>query len=235
MHREFDAPNQGVIKMRIFIKVIIISIITIFFFIGCDGEVTIYSYLSDIISVGSEKESLYTTANLVIEGLDSPDDIEFLKTHINGFTNEEVISKDFSNALSFDIKIPIVYSDKILEDDTSDFLLYLIIIDENDYYGISYKMNQEVISEISDYIESTYYQSFNVNDFKISIIIDNDTRKTQDILGYSVYVQAKPYPLEYKAKINYRDKIKIVLSEILQKAYQDSSYKQPFFVIKKGA
>ena len=182
-------------------------------FISCGGDIKISIFTRDLSDVmNSREEVLYTNVNLIVEGLDDENDIEFLRRNLNGFSNEHKVDYNYSTSLSFDIKAPILKDGA--EFDNSN---YLIVItgkkdkDKTDYY---LQYNQELFWRINNYIYNTHYQNIELKKFKIKLDINNDERKPVNLITYSSYVSGKSYPFTHQETLNERDRINVELSEI---------------------
>lgn len=182
-------------------------------FISCGGDIKISIFTRDLSDVmNSREEVLYTNVNLIVEGLDDENDIEFLRRNLNGFSNEHKVDYNYSTSLSFDIKAPILKDGA--EFDNSN---YLIVItgkkdkDKTDYY---LQYNQELFWRINNYIYNTHYQNIELKKFKIKLDINNDERKPVNLITYSSYISGKSYPFTHQETLNERDRINVELSEI---------------------
>ena len=182
-------------------------------FISCGGDIKISIFTRDLSDVmNSREEVLYTNVNMIVEGLDDDNDIEFLRRNLNGFSNEHKVDYNYSTSLSFDIKAPILKDGA--EFDNSN---YLIVItgkkdkDKTDYY---LQYNQELFWRINNYIYNTHYQNIELKKFKIKLDINNDERKPVNLITYSSYVSGKSYPFTHQETLNERDRINVELSEI---------------------
>ena len=182
-------------------------------FISCGGDIKISIFTRDLSDVmNSREEVLYTNVNLIVEGLDDENDIEFLRRNLNGFSNEHKVDYNYSTSLSFDIKAPILKDGA--EFDNSN---YLIVItgkkdkDKTDYY---LQYNQELFWRIKNYIYNTHYQNIELKKFKIKLDINNDERKPVNLITYSSYISGKSYPFTHQETLNERDRINVELSEI---------------------
>ena len=191
-------------------------VVLCFLFISCGGDIKISIFTRDLSDVmNSREEVLYTNVNLIVEGLDDENDIEFLRRNLNGFSNEHKVDYNYSTSLSFDIKAPILKDGA--EFDNSN---YLIVItgkkdkDKTDYY---LQYNQELFWRINNYIYNTHYQNIELKKFKIKLDINNDERKTVTLTTYSSYVNGKSYPFAHQETLNERDRINMELSEIFGK------------------
>lgn len=201
-------------------------------FISCGGDIKISIFTRDLSDVmNSREEVLYTNVNLIVEGLDDENDIEFLRRNLNGFSNEHKVDYNYSTSLSFDIKAPILKDGA--EFDNSN---YLIVItgkkdkDKTDYY---LQYNQELFWRINNYIYNTHYQNIELKKFKIKLDINNDERKPVNLITYSSYVSGKSYPFTHQETLNERDRINVELSEIFGDYISSMDDKQyPIFSIE---
>ena len=182
-------------------------------FISCGGDIKISIFTRDLSDVmNSREEVLYTNVNMIVEGLEDENAIEFLRRNLNGFSNEHTVDYNYSTSLSFDIKAPILKDGA--EFDNSN---YLIVItgkkdkDKTDYY---LQYNQELFWRINNYIYNTHYQNIELKKFKIKLDINNDERKPVNLITYSSYVNGKSYPFAHQETLNERDRINVELSEI---------------------
>ena len=204
--------------MEAFMKRFYFSFIVVlcFLFISCGGDIKISIFTRDLSDVmNSREEVLYTNVNLIVEGLDDENDIEFLRRNLNGFSNEHKVDYNYSTSLSFDIKAPILKDGA--EFDNSNYLIVITGKKDNgksDYY---LQYNQELFWRINNYIYNTHYQNIELKKFKIKLDINNDERKTVTLTTYSSYVNGKSYPFAHQETLNERDRINIELSEIFGK------------------
>ena len=188
-------------------------VVLCFLFLSCGGDIKISIFTRDLSDVmNSREEVLYTNVNMIVEGLDDENDIEFLRRNLNGFSNEHKVDYNYSTSLSFDIKAPILKDGA--EFDNSN---YLIVItgkkdkDKTDYY---LQYNQELFWRINNYIYNTHYQNIELKQFKIKFEINNDERKPVNLITYSSYISGKSYPFTHQETLNERDRINVELSEI---------------------
>ncbi|MGN0751241.1 MAG: hypothetical protein ACI4LS_12225 [Treponema sp.] len=201
-------------------------------FISCGGDIKISIFTRDLSDVmNSREEVLYTNVNMIVEGLEDENDIEFLRRNLNGFSNEHTVDYNYSTSLSFDIKAPILKDGA--EFDNSN---YLIVItgkkdkDKTDYY---LQYNQELFWRINNYIYNTHYQNIELKKFKIKLEINNDERKPVNLITYSSYISGKSYPFTHQETLNERDRINVELSEIFGDYISSMDDKQyPIFSIE---
>ena len=182
-------------------------------FISCGGDIKISIFTRDLSDVmNSREEVLYTNVNLIVEGLDDENDIEFLRRNLNGFSNEHKVDYNYSTSLSFDIKAPILKDGT--EFDNSNYLIVITGKKDKDKTNYYLQYNQELFWRINNYIYNTHYQNIELKKFKIKLDINNDERKPVNLITYSSYVSGKSYPFTHQETLNERDRINVELSEI---------------------
>ena len=185
-------------------------------FISCGGDIKISIFTRDLSDVmNSREEVLYTNVNMIVEGLDDENDIEFLRRNLNGFSNEHKVDYNYSTSLSFDIKAPILKDGT--EFDNSNYLIVITGKKDKDKTNYYLQYNQELFGRINNYIYNTHYQNIELKKFKIKLDINNDERKTVTLTTYSSYVNGKSYPFAHQETLNERDRINMELSEIFGK------------------
>ena len=182
-------------------------------FISCGGDIKISIFTRDLSDVmNSREEVLYTNVNLIVEGLDDENDIEFLRRNLNGFSNEHKVDYNYSTSLSFDIKAPILKDGA--EFDNSNYLIVITGKKDKDKTNYYLQYNQELFGRINNYIYNTHYQNIELKKFKIKLDINNDERKPVNLITYSSYISGKSYPFTHQETLNERDRINVELSEI---------------------
>ena len=194
------------------ISFLFLGLLSLLFF-SCGGDIKISVYTRDLSDVMSSRETiLYTNVNMIVEGLEDENDIEFLRRNLNGFSNEQKVEYNYSTSLSFDIKAPIIKDGT--EIDNSNNLI--VIIGKKDKGKTNYylKYNQKLFSRINNYIYNAHYQNIELKKFKIKLEINNDERNPINLITYSSYINGKSYPFSHKEILNERARINIELSEI---------------------
>ena len=201
-------------------------------FVSCDGEITISIYTRDLKDVIISNEGvIYTNVNLIVESLKDESDIEFLRNNLNGFSNERPVEYNYSNSLSFDIKIPIIKESTEL--DYSKDLLILYGVKNNEQIDFYLTYNHALFAHIDRYFYNTHYQNIELNKFKIKYEMNNDERKDVELIIYSSYVNGKSYPFAHSEILKERDRLSIDVSEIFRNHISSSHYSEyPLFSIK---
>lgn len=200
--------------------------------IGCGGDINLKIYARDLQDIMNQKETvLYTTANIQVKGMNEKD-IEFLKTQLTGFSNEKIVEYNYSDALSFDIKIPITKSgtDVLNKGD----LLVIEGKQDDRNYDFYINFNNDLLQTIDDYFFNEHWIHFNISEFKIKLTITNDIRQSTKIKAYSSYINGTAYPFAYSGNLNERDELVMELSEIFNKylSKNENAGQHPIFTIE---
>ena len=215
-------------------KIIYIISMTICFFIfGCDGDISISIYTSDLSDVISLKENIvYTNVNVIVDNLKDEKDISFLRNCLNGFSNDYIVKSNyFSDSLSFNIKIPIVKEETTYIDFSKD-LFILKAKNKNSKIDYYLKLNKELFTKINDYCYSVYYQNIVIEDLKLYLEINNNERKPISVMIYSSYVNGKSYPFEHSEIVDAHNRLFFQVSTIFtQYISETSNIDYPLFSI----
>ncbi|PKL23831.1 MAG: hypothetical protein CVV47_13555 [Spirochaetae bacterium HGW-Spirochaetae-3] len=208
---------------------IAILILSVFLFSACDGDVIVNLYVQDLIELKSGNvPKLYTTANIVVTNITKDSEKEYLRSVIGNVTNERMVSRGYSEAYSFDTKIPILGKGASISEVADNDLIYIQMIETPEGMVLAYKYNEIVLSKIRQWIKSEYYQEFSTEDITMSIKIDNDSREDFSFTTRSVYINDKAYPFESKNILSRRDNLSIQISEVLKNAIETNSDFIPF-------
>ena len=175
---------------------------------------------------------------MVVESLKDEDDINFLRNNLNGFSNEQFVELNYSTSLSFDIKIPIINDEDILEDENLDYnfsddLMYILCKKNKD--GIDYYLhyNSSLLSRLDYYFYQTHYQHIEFSKFKLKIELNNDIRKSCNISTYSCYANGQSFPFKTDFILQERDRLNIELSEVFSSYLSKEESDYPILSIIK--
>jgi hypothetical protein len=214
---------------------IILLVIFVLILVCCGGTLKIFLYTSDLINIATgSANTTYVNANIVVENLKEEADINFLKQNLNSFSNEQIVKYNYSDSLSFDVKIPIINIQNIQAHNIEKDLLYIIASEQNNNYSYTYKFNSALVNKIDNYVYRAHYQHIDFSSFETSIIVENDIRNVIDIIASSVYINNQPYPFSFSGELQRRDKIELRISEILRSAIlKDDNNTYTLFKINK--
>lgn len=189
----------------------------LFFVLACDGSLLVSLYTSDMLTVARQSETvLYTSVTIIASGLKEEKDIEFLRNNLNSFSNERIIKHDYSDALTFTVKVPIVNENFQGTFDSSKDLLFIYANDKPDRIDYLCKYNSAVLDTISTYLKNEHFQTFNWNDLTLSLKLENDLQEPVSVLAYSSFINGEPYPFSAAITLNRRDHVDIEFSNVLR-------------------
>jgi hypothetical protein len=217
--------------MKRFIGLFII--LSAFLFMSCDGDVTVNLYVQDLLDLKAAKVPIsYTTANIVVGSVTKDKEKDFLRSIIGNISNERMVTRGYSDAYSFDTKIPILGKGASISEVADNDLLYIQVMETPEGTVLAYKYNETVLNRIRQWLKSEYYQDFSTKDITMSIKIDNDSREDFSFTTRSVYINDKAYPFESKNILKRRDILNIQISEVLKKAIETNSDFIPFMQVE---
>lgn len=212
---------------------IVLCLMCGFIIFSCDGSLLLSLYTSDMIAASKQGEPvLYTNATIIASGLQEEKDIEFLRNNLNSFSNERIVKQDYSEALSFTIKVPLVNGDYQGTFDSSKDLLFMYAQDTPTQIDFYCMYNNDVLTRISDYLQNEHFQTFDWNDLALSIKLENDMQEPVSVLAYSSFINGEPYPFTASLNLKRRDQIEIEFSNVLKNSIVKGN-KQLVVSIKK--
>ncbi|MFZ7134710.1 MAG: DUF7424 family protein, partial [Eubacteriales bacterium] len=182
----------------------VVLLLATMLFVGCDGELTATIYVRDVIDLSEEKnEILYTNAVVAIES-PGESNVEFLKQKMKEWFREaknfRTSSKDFTNYMVADIKIP-VYNLDIKNQEIEDLFSVVVVNGSNtDDVHIGLSIKKEAFQRIADYVSNQFYSTISISDWELNIVVNNDTRQIVNMTAQSVYIDNTPvfYPVEFQ-------------------------------------
>lgn len=198
-------------------RLIILSFILLLLIIsGCKFGIYSEIYLSDVYEFTqnpASKCSIFSTIKLEILSEDTYRENKDKITNIllNYFWEIDNVRFEKGNLENYyvgDVDISFVRNK-----DESKTLVWLTV----DKDGILYMgFNKNAFEELSETVLTEFYQTLDIKDFNIEIVLVNDLKKDIVIEGQGVYINNKPMPFLNKVSVKNRQKIKIVFSNVLR-------------------
>ena len=225
---------------------ILIFITVLFLLTSCKLELDGEIFVADVIDVGEGKGTLYTPMNLSFEmsskdtcNKDKEEISNILKNYFTNFVAKDCYSEDFNSFLRIGADIPIIV-DPVPGDgqvDLSDksVISFGVVKEENEqlwYYNSYIALNSQLFELISKKIEDKYYQSLKLNKTKIKLSINNDGRETEEVRFASSFVNGKPVVFPQNFKIERRQKIDFLGSDVTTAAFDQDKLAYIFTVVK---
>ena len=225
---------------------ILVFITVLFLLTSCKLELDGEIFVADVIDVGEGKGTLYTPMNLSFEmsskdtcNKDKEEISNILKNYFTNFVAKDCYSEDFNSFLRIGADIPIIV-DPVPGDgqvDLSDksVISFGVVKEENEqlwYYNSYIALNSQLFELISKKIEDKYYQSLKLNKTKIKLSINNDGRETEEVRFASSFVNGKPVVFPQNFKIERRQKIDFLGSDVTTAAFDQDKLAYIFTVVK---
>ena len=207
-----------------------------------DGEI----YVADVIDVGEGKGTLNTPMNLSFEmssenkcNEDKKEISNILNNYFINFVAKDCYSEDFNSYLRIGADIPII-KDPVPGDgqvDVSDksVISFAVVRGENEqlmYYSTYIALNNQLFELISKEIKDKFYQTLKLNKTKIELAINNDGRETEELRFASSFVNGKPVVFPQNFKIERRQKIDFLGSDVTTAAFDQNKLAYIFMIIK---
>ena len=199
-------------------KFVIFSLIILFFIFlsGCELNIASEVYIRDLYDFANDKNIDSTMVKSVLKmEIISKDTFKENKDKITDiikeyFDNVENVRYEEDNLRSYyvaDIEIPITKGLEI-EDKILSF----------SFNGVSFfiRFNNSLFEELNSIILNNFYQTFDLKDFSIEIVLVNDLKKDVNVELQGVYVNSRPYPFLTRITMKNRDKLIIKFSDVLR-------------------
>ncbi|AXR68329.1 hypothetical protein DPV73_10135 [Leptospira mayottensis] len=202
-------------------KVLLLS--AMFFTLLCKYKIVSDLYLSEIIKIANTKGGIKYFANSELKfGVNSQDkceeDKEYLtKTLGNYFheiTNVQCSKEEFENYFQASVKIPIVRTTE--SQFTSIPGLLNITVTPGEKVQIGLFLSPEHFNSLKETIKEKYWNTININEFSLGLVIINDTKEKVKLTATSVYVDKKPIPGFSEFELKSKSKTTILLSNVLK-------------------
>jgi hypothetical protein len=199
-------------------KFVIFSLIILFFIFlsGCELNIASEVYIRDLYDFANDKNIDSTMVKSVLKmEIISKDTFKENKDKITDiikeyFDNVENVRYEENNLRSYyvaDIEIPITkgleIEDKILSFSFNGVSLFI-------------RFNNFLFEELNSIILNNFYQTFDLKDFSIEIVLVNDLKKDVNVELQGVYVNSRPYPFLTRITMKNRDKLIIKFSDVLR-------------------
>ena len=225
---------------------ILIFITVLFLLTSCKLELDGEIYVADVIDVGEGKGTLNTPMNLSFEmssenkcNEDKKEISNILKNYFINFVAKDCYSEDFNSFLRIGADIPIIKDlvsgdGQVVLSDKS-VISFAVVKGENEqlqYYTSYIALNSPLFKSISKKIKDKYYQTLKLNKTKIELAINNDGREAEEVRFASSFVNGKPVVFPQNFKIERRQKIDFLGSDVTTAAFDQDKLAYIFTVIK---
>uniref|UniRef100_A0A7C3RIR8 DUF7424 domain-containing protein n=1 Tax=Dictyoglomus thermophilum TaxID=14 RepID=A0A7C3RIR8_DICTH len=199
-------------------KLIMVSLIICLFITlsGCKLDISSDIYLSDLYDFVNDSKTDMIWVNSVLRlEIVSKNTFKENKDEITSvleeyFDNVENVRYEENSLQSFyvaDIEIPLTKSEEV-----EDRVISFSFKDDNLYVNF----NNSLFEGLNSSIFNKFYQSIEINDLSIEVMLINDLKRDVSIELQGVYVNLKPYPFLKKLTMKNRDKMMIRFSNVLR-------------------
>jgi len=227
------------------IKKILIFIAVLFLLSSCKLELDGEIYVADVIDVGEGKGTLNTPMNLSFEmssedkcNEDKEEISDILKDYFINFVAKDCYREDFNSFLRIGADIPIIFDSeqdgKVMISDKSVINFSVLKWENEKYFGYNttIALNSQMYDSISKEIKNKYYQTLKLNKTKIELAINNDGRETEELRFAGAFVNGKPVVFPEMFKIERRQKIDFLGSNVTTAEFDQNKHAFVFQIIK---
>tara|TARA_B100001123_G_C15025293_1_gene913147 strand:- start:165 stop:860 length:696 start_codon:yes stop_codon:yes gene_type:complete len=207
-----------------------------------DGEL----YVADVVDVGQGKGTLNTPMNLSFEMSsvdkckeDKEEISNILKDYFINFVAKDCYSEDFNSFLRVGADVPIIMDtapgDGKVDLSNESVITFSVVPGENEtmkFYTTYIALNSPLFDSISKKIKDKYYQTLKLDKTKIKLAINNDGRETEDVRFASAFVNGKPIVFQQSFKLERRQKIDFLGSNVTTAAFDQNKIAYIFTVVK---
>ncbi|MBW0435453.1 hypothetical protein HGB47_17735 [Leptospira yasudae] len=197
--------------------------LAIFLTLLCKYKIVSDLYLSEIIKIATTKGDSEYFANSELKfGVSSHDKCEEDKEHLtetlgnyfHDISNIQCSKEDFENYFQASVKIPIVRATE--SQFTSIPGLLNITVTPGEKIQVGLYLSPEHFNSLKETIKEKYWNTINIDEFSLGLIIINDTKEKIKLTAASVYVGKKPIPGTSEFELKSKSKTTILLSNVLK-------------------
>ena len=188
---------------------------------GCKIEMETDLYSSDLRSVSGGETGLTTPANLAlpISSVDKCTEdtqkiVKIMEGMIASFEPKGCERKDINSFMMSVVQVPIV--DSVDNWASSDELFGIVAQNDTEdanRINVFLVMNLDRYDILSDRVKDEFYQSLDLDDSTISVVLNNDEREDVTIMVDNAFVQGQP-ELRIAYAVSRRGQVKIDLSDV---------------------
>lgn len=187
----------------------------------CDSDLTADLYVRDIVDLANGTvDRVFTSATISVEspGSDSAAEVEqYIRENFRDANNFRVESRNYTDFVLSDIKIPVVNADTTNSPtEPQDLFALLVRVTEAGSAEFGIAVNNGKFTRISRHAKDEYYQDVSVSDMRITLRVSNDTRSEAAVLLSDVYANQNPLPFEHEYLLSPRDVVELRFSDVLR-------------------
>ena len=188
---------------------------------GCKLNLTADLYSTDLRAAKAGTPDLFAPATLAFQvpSVDKCDEhsasiSEIMAGILDDFTPKGCKREDMESFLLGDTQMPLFVS----EDEwiKSDELLGIILFDRPDpeHIGIGVVLNTDKYGILTNRMNEKFHQTIDLSDSKVTLVLNNDERNSVTFAVIGAFVNSSPVLGEQEFKLNRRQKVDILLSDV---------------------
>jgi len=205
--------------------------------IGCEVELDVKLFTQDIIDTANKTTNLKTPVNVHLE-IPGKNWIKkeknefqvrsFLEKRFGKAGTFTTLQRDFSTFLVAPVKIPL----NLKSSPNDNIFEFLVSKTKENKFDVFFKVNKSKFKDFSKDVEEEFFNEINPEDVAVNVDLNNDTRETINITGYSSYLDNKPHPFEGSKILERRDSVKVQISKIHMDYLGDRGESKIFSITK---
>lgn len=206
-------------------KLILPILLSLFITFACESLLHFQMFSSDLFDLYKGEISTLSVNSSVTTEI-SEDDFEAGKDLIEDYfrdaKNFRLEKGDIYDNLVADYKIPVVLSKDYKPSSIDIFTIVLKPIDDQSFQ-IGLAFNDVMYNELNAYVEETFFSALDMDEMTLSFNFQNDLSEQIEITWMSSYVNGQASPISRSEILNKRDSQKVELSDIMLRAFSQSS------------
>ncbi|WP_156469897.1 DUF7424 family protein [Leptospira alstonii] len=196
---------------------------TAFLGLYCKYAIISDLYLSEVIKIANGKgDKEYFAGSQLKFGVSSEEKceedkeylIETLGNYFHEISEVKCTKEEFESYFQASIKIPMV---KAVDGKfTSVAGLLNITVTPGEKIQVGLYLSPEYFNSLKETIKEKYWNTINIDEFSLGLIVINDTKEKVKLDVASVYVNDKPIPGSAEVELKSKSKTNILLSNVLK-------------------
>ena len=196
------------------------GLILVLVLVGCRTDVTVELYSSDLDRVAKKPSETVTTPALMAIQIPSADKcneytpqiVEIMKGVVKDFEPKGCKSAQMDSFLLGEVSALVAAKQEAWDSDDS---LFGIMINPKGVVWLF--MDREKYTTLNKRMENKFHQGLNLGKSKVSVVVNNDGRKTEKYAVAHVMVDGRPITTTQEVEVKRRRKVTIELSNVASK------------------
>ncbi len=210
---------------------LIAAILAIAALSGCKMNLTADLYSTDLRAAKAGEAGIAAPATLAFQvpSVDKCDEhsarvSEIMAGILDNFVPKGCKSEGIESFLLADTQMPLFVSEEAWQNSTALFGIILFDRSNIEHVGVGIVLDTEKYDILTNRMKEKFHQTVDLSNSRVTLVLNNDERNAVTFAVINVFVNSKPVLGEQEFKLNRRQKVDIVLSNV-----------STAFLAKKGA